>query len=869
MSSLDSIELLQWSFITQQNLPTLTSEVSSFELVNELSSKLANGQFLEIITNPGFSFIFNQTPTEDNIQLVQNSINKEDATINETYISLKAYQLQVKNATENWLKEDNINHILLLILSIALLNYFVQVGWTGPEMNADQAKEISEVFKVIYPNTEDFTAKKSNTTDAILRDFSVEGEDAYHLAISPALLWYSETLLSVLVPLGSTKSSNWWLSRALFFKQRLLDNPTETLKNTIYDLLKPFIDSLPTLESTHPDYELFSDLGSRLWIELGLHNHLFYQDQQAVECYDKSKEWSGLQYLLTGALGKRTKYQQRDISQLVLWAKSRNSNEQTEKPKLPETLALNDDTIMESIKFAENPEDEEFQKEISNPSSLAKVDQCILLAYCLNIKNTNPDHGITNEQMVPYVTRVLAHPNNWMIHTMGLVLRSRLESTKSRTVERSVFQLQALVDQWNVTDSQVTERLEHIHSLLLPSKWEMEKELAERFMSLGIIRSALEIYQKLELWEQVINCHLILEREDHAKAVIEEQLALNPNSPKLLCLKGDATQDPAWYHRAWDVSGQRYARAMRSLGSYYFKRNEFNSSVGCYVKALTINPLFEQSWYLCGCAAMQCEDYEVAAKAFRQVISIDDENAEAWNNLASIYLKLNQKKEAFLAFKQALKRKFENWKIWTNYMYTSLDMGYIGEAIRAFEKIVDLRWQDVKEDCVDQEILGIFIDAVLTDKPDSKGQGSGRYAPQLESLLKNTILTRIVADSGIWKLYARLLLSKQRYAEALECQVKAYRAISHKADLTTNPESFKIVSESLIELVDSYQSLGSLPAPTRENPDAIVCADWNYQSRMLLRNLIAKTKNSYEGDQAHNLLVSALEDLPPANKVQK
>jgi len=61
-----------------------------------------------------------------------------------------------------------------------------------------------------------------------------------------------------------------------------------------------------------------------------------------------------------------------------------------------------------------------------------------------------------------------------MVHTMGLLLRSRLESTKTRTMERGVLQLQALVDQIVCLDSTAGERLEYFYSIIIPPKWELE-----------------------------------------------------------------------------------------------------------------------------------------------------------------------------------------------------------------------------------------------------------------------------------------------------------------------------------------------------------------------------------------------------------
>jgi len=62
-----------------------------------------------------------------------------------------------------------------------------------------------------------------------------------------------------------------------------------------------------------------------------------------------------------------------------------------------------------------------------------------------------------------------------MVHTVGLMLKSRLESKKSRTVERAAFQYQVLVDQYNEVDpeSPVTTRMLYMHQLALPPRWEM------------------------------------------------------------------------------------------------------------------------------------------------------------------------------------------------------------------------------------------------------------------------------------------------------------------------------------------------------------------------------------------------------------
>ena len=44
-----------------------------------------------------------------------------------------------------------------------------------------------------------------------------------------------------------------------------------------------------------------------------------------------------------------------------------------------------------------------------------------------------------------------------------------------------------------------------------------------------------------------------------------------------------------------------------------------------------------------GCAAMRLDDWDVAVKAFNRVTSMDSDNGEAWNNLASVFIKQKKK----------------------------------------------------------------------------------------------------------------------------------------------------------------------------------------------------------------------------------
>ena len=53
--------------------------------------------------------------------------------------------------------------------------------------------------------------------------------------------------------------------------------------------------------------------------------------------------------------------------------------------------------------------------------ALTPGEQSLLLALCLNVKNTNPRDGLTNEEMSPFVDAVLEAPKDWAVQTTALL----------------------------------------------------------------------------------------------------------------------------------------------------------------------------------------------------------------------------------------------------------------------------------------------------------------------------------------------------------------------------------------------------------------------------------------------------------------
>ncbi|ORY47759.1 hypothetical protein BCR33DRAFT_753380 [Rhizoclosmatium globosum] len=658
----------------------------------------------------------------------------------------------------------------------ALLGSFMQTAWTGPALDYDLLDLLPESIKS-------------------------------HLI----LVNNSDTLSTV-------PTAPWWKFRTLFVQQRVLDNQSNTLNESILETAVHVEKSLESEYFTQQqDLRIVAELRARFYLELGFVHHYYERNAKALAEFTRAQKATQLVWKLTGALGKRTKFQTFDVTQLVVIAESKDLHASAgQQPAvaetttaMPETLALNDDTLLETIDYTDLE---------SKGGNLRIIDQCILLAMCLNIKNENPTDGLTTEQMKPFVSRVLENPNNWMVHTMGLLLRSRLEAAKSRTTERSVLQLQAIVDQMAVEqDSTPSERLNHIYSIFIPSKWELESELADRLVSIGVVKSALEIFERLELWDNVVS-------NSKAEQIVRKQLESTPDSPKLHCLLGDITRDSKHYYEAWSISNQRYARAMRSLGSYYFRRV---ISLKCQVLRFgtPINPLFENSWFVMGCAALRAEDWNTAQRAFLKTVLL------------------------------------------TATM-----------SVRAMTRVFEIRSSPNPESLVDLGCLQILVHAVVHDIQGADGLTAGAHVKQINTLLEGVVNKM----SGSARLFTLCPSSTQVKSSklALEYLGKAYRVYLHAPELNNDERLFKLGADVTERLAEGYREFGPLESAPRLDSEAVdgatdeaerpvlvpVCADWRYQARTALRTFISRTKDTYEGTPEHDHLKEILASFSAASE---
>jgi tetratricopeptide (TPR) repeat protein len=486
----------------------------------------------------------------------------------------------------------------------------------------------------------------------------------------------------------------------------------------------------------------------------------------AYKCLERVLKLSCIKLELTGVYGKRTKFQQKDVAQLLLKVSQLDVNNDVERIKclfnkflltnnemngdlIPKNHFINDDTLLEKMKPT-NPDDFISQEKSIH---LSQLEHLIIFNSLCDFHKNNPKHNLTFEEMSPYIEFLLVKPKNWCVQVCTLFMRTKLEESNSRRIERSLLQLENLVDFFKRPDGEpeLKDRFQFFFSLEYPSFWRVQNELAKFYTKLGLINSSLEIYLGLENWKEVIDCYQCLEKNEKAQEIIKQQLEIK-ETPELYCSLGDVTRDCQYYFKAIELSKNRSAKAYRMLAKHSFLANNYKEAITYFEKTLAINPMQYNAWFMLGSAAFRSDQWATAIKAFRTCTNLEPDNHETWNNLAASYIKLNQKNKAHTVFQEALKFEYENWKIWENYLWTSIDCAYFSDVIRAYHRLLDL-----KDKYVDIGVLKALSLSVQKDMNDANGVSIYNNKQKILELF-GRISSMIVNNWQIYWYYAEVTL---------------------------------------------------------------------------------------------------------------
>lgn len=176
----------------------------------------------------------------------------------------------------------------------------------------------------------------------------------------------------------------------------------------------------------------------------------------------------------------------------------------------------------------------------------------------------------------------------------------------------------------------------------------MLRDLAERYAKLGVVTSAAEIFEELELWDEVVECYRIAGKEGNALEVVRARLA-EKETPRMHAALGDLTKDSKCFERSLKLSKGKCYDAHVALGKYYFEQGDRPRALKHFLEGLEIKPLMPQVWFRVGTISMQLKDWDTALRAFTEVVQQEPEEGVAWANVAAVHMHRKNPAEAYPA----------------------------------------------------------------------------------------------------------------------------------------------------------------------------------------------------------------------------
>jgi len=202
--------------------------------------------------------------------------------------------------------------------------------------------------------------------------------------------------------------------------------------------------------------------------------------------------------------------------------------------------------------------------------------------------------------------------------------------------------------------------------------------------------------------------------------------------------------------QAWTESNKRYGRAMRTLAYRHYHDGDYAKCIECARSALSINTLFPKVWFLLGSASMKSQpvDYDVVIEAFSAIVSIDNTDFEAWNNLGAAHMNLENYKSALYALSEAANLRRRNWKIWENVLTAAMKLKKLSKSISALSHLLEIKKETASISADVVAAMTIELTANITKNQENKDEEKGiaSLIKQFDALVSK-ILNRLSENS--------------------------------------------------------------------------------------------------------------------------
>ncbi len=408
---------------------------------------------------------------------------------------------------------------------------------------------------------------------------------------------------------------------------------------------------------------------------------------EALRVVQQAKQEAGLRAVLSGKMGKRTKYQTFECAQLVLQVEVEDPQEEEEDDKekkdLPVEVHLEEDSILL---------DREQRVQAVN---LTGEQQSLLVLEALCIARRHARDELTLGLSLPYVEQVLASPTSpFAVRTAALFVRSLLEAHMSKTRDRAALQLEALYEDWQGLhpEAKKENRMHLVWSTPVATRRNVLLEAARAYMRIGAVTTAGNMFEKLGRVREQMSC-LVVAGKPHAAGQLCEDLLVHAEGNKrweLLCLLGELREQPALWEQAWQESGERCALARRMSGRRAQQQGDLETCEKHLGLALALAPSFPETSFSRGCALLALGRAAEAAQCFAAAVHGLPDDGQAWANLSVALRASEQLEQALVAGEQAARHLNRDWRVQLNLATLAMLMHRPQLAVQAARAVVSL-----------------------------------------------------------------------------------------------------------------------------------------------------------------------------------
>ncbi|KAL7712072.1 Tetratricopeptide repeat protein [Entamoeba marina] len=622
--------------------------------------------------------------------------------------------LKQNNVTMNEVPLADISNETKLIIGVALLNGFSRQNFVGP-----------------------FNLPLDETSSRDVQFLTIDGEHTSHHVANSLWLHTAAKIFGVLKD-KNIPFIDYFIARQATIHQRVLENPAESLFVRIgchyRDAMKEIESLKDVLGSVFYD-RMKGKAGTELAIGMFISQQFKMFSQQLNTISQQHK----LFIELSGAFGKRTKFQEKETAQLYLKV------DRIPHP-LTEIKRQKCDSLLVEAKLDETSDMLDYVNYTGDVdyTPLSTYDEGVVLLSAMNRYRKAAKDELILEQVIPYCNRVLRDKIDFSMFIMAVLLKSRYEATVKHFLYRSVEQSERIIKMFeNTQEIDSNERLESFYLTTIPPIYSLRKEIGMRMLLMGNAASAINYFTAVGMKIEIVAAYLSNRENDKAEKLCRELMESGNRESELLCLMYEITGDVKYLNEAWEESNHTYIHAQRVLGQHCFKKKEIMLKQKEHFDiALKVNPIYQRLWFALGVSCLQLRDIPNAKRAFLKAISLDSDDGQCWANLASIHSLNNDKRETQVALKEAVRCIRTNAELWKNLIIISIDIGDYRQAICGLVEVYEC-----DRSAVNAKILSMMCDVILQDIPMLNGESSRSMKGMMVSMLKKIVIDFKTTDT--------------------------------------------------------------------------------------------------------------------------